>query len=583
MMFSYPLYATYFDYETAEWGRLLAWLSFAFSLPVVLYAAAPIWKRFLNSLKSALYGMESLVIMGTGSAFILSGYHVLRGSAEVYFDTLTVIIALVLLGKIIEAKAKMSAKESFYHLFRSLPQRARLGGVFVPLKEIKAGDLIEVLAGESIPLDGEVVKGEVLVDESTRTGESLPILKQPGERVEAGGVVLSGRLLIAAHEGGSLLNRMAEACLLNLETKTQYVRALDPFVRAFVPLVLLLAAGVFFYSGSFETSLAVLVISCPCAIGVAAPLVEARLIHTFAEKGAIVRNRGALFKIPEATSWVFDKTGTLTEGKLEVKGLEALSPLQKSKLKGLSSLSCHPVALSLAFVIEGPGEPFNEVFESQGKGIKGEGVWLGSRAFLEAEGIAVPKSDESRAEVWFYHAGSLFRLELIDKLRQEACSALSTLPDTHILSGDKSEVVEKVALSLGVKSWKGGLSPLEKKKAIQQLSQEGKIVVFVGDGLNDAPALSEAAVGIATASSLGLAQAACDILLTTSSLSLIPEIRVAALKGRRLIRQNLFWAFFYNIIGLGLAAAGLLTPLFAAFAMTASSLMVIGNSFRRNG
>lgn len=580
MMFSYPLYATYFNYEIEGFGPLLGWLSFGFSLPVMFYCASGIWSRFYHSLRTGLYGMESLVIIGILSSFMLSVVNLLKGNTEVYFDTLTVIVTFILLGKIIESKAKLSAKESFYQLSRSLPQRARREGIFVSLKEISAGDLIEVVAGERVPLDGEITQGEALFNEASRTGESIPILKQTGDKVESGGIVVTGRLFVKVAGGDSALKKMVEACLINLDHKSKYVRALDPIVRAFVPFVLLLAALVYFFTGSFENTLATLLISCPCAIGIAAPLVEARWIHIYAHLGAIVRNRGALFSLSQATQWVFDKTGTLTYGNLKIEGLEKLNQFQQSALKGLASLSRHPVSLSCALALdEVEARLFSQVYETEGGGIKGDNYLLGSANYLRSHFVEVPLEDDQQSEVWFWDGSEAHSLKLHDTVRTDAKESLQDFPATFLLSGDKESIVARLCQQLNIKNWRSQVTPLGKKEVIKELKEKSK-VVFVGDGLNDAPALTEADVGIAVVSSSGLAEAASDILLTTSSLSILSQLYEVALLGKKLIYQNLFWAFIYNLVGLVLATLGLLTPLFAAFAMTASSLIVILNSMR---
>lgn len=584
MMFSYPLYATYFSYEPEGWGDLLGWFSLAFSLPVITYSAWPIFRRFYSSLLTGLYGMESLVVIGTLSALVLSLYNLMQGSNEVYFDTLTVLIALVLFGKIIESKTKLSAKEAFYTLSRSLPQRARKNGVFVSIKDINPGDVIECLTGERVPLDGLIEKGEALINESARTGESLPLLKKQGDNIEAGCSLESGTLSIRIVEGTSFLERIVETCMLNIEHKSQYIRVLDPLVRLFVPAVLLYALIIYVATGSLPHVLAVLLISCPCAIGIAAPLVESRLIQKLAEEGAIIRNRGALFKLPSINLWAFDKTGTLTEGNLQVFGLELLSDVERSLLKSLAVKSCHPVSRALSLAIVEQEHPLDDIFEIQGEGVRGRHqenpLYLGSAKFMAKQNIALPIIEDNTTEVWFYCEQKVIRITLHDKTKEEAHQVLTKLQPTLILSGDKKGRVEVVAIEVGAENFRGELSPTEKQLAIRAYKKQNQHVCFVGDGLNDAPALTEADIGIATASSLGLAQAACDILLTTPSLNVLLTLKDLSKKATRLIHQNLFWAFIYNVVGLVLAGVGLLTPIFAAFAMTASSLIVIVNSMR---
>ncbi|MCB1113205.1 MAG: cation-translocating P-type ATPase [Chlamydiia bacterium] len=581
MMFSYPIYASYFDFEPEGVSVWLAWLSFLFSIPVLAYSMTPIFRRFWTGMKTALWGMETLVVLGVSASFLLSTSNLLKGSTEVYFDTLTVIVAFVLWGKLIESKAKMTSKEAFYELARSLPQRVRKNGVFISVKAVEKGDLIECVAGERIPLDGQIALGEAWVNESAITGESVPVNKQTGDLVEAGGILETGRLEIKVDGKESVLNRMIEACKVNLEHKAQYIRVLDPIVRAFVPVVLVLALAVYFFSGSVSRTLAVLLISCPCAIGIAAPLVEFYMIRRIAKAGAILRNRAALFKLPEIDVWAFDKTGTLTEGNLIVRGLDRLSQEELKVLKGIALLSLHPLSRAISEVIQGEGAIFTSVFETQGEGIKASlnqsPVYLGSEAFLEANGVKGLKTFDTSQECWFFNGGKSHRLTFQDKVKPEAKDVLSQFKTTWLLSGDKKEIAEGLAKTLGISKVYAPLKPLEKQAVIKSSNLK---LAFVGDGLNDAPAIAQADVGIAVHSSLGLAQAASDIILTTPSLDVLIQLRDIAKKGRRRIRQNLFWAFFYNVIGMGLAAFGFLGPIFATFAMLTSSLMVMANARR---
>lgn len=583
MMLSYPIYASYFDFEPEGLASILAWLSFGFSLPVMTYCLYPLLRRFWMSLKTAMWGMETLVVIGVFSSFTLSTYNLIRGSTEVYFDTLTVIVAFVLWGKLIESKAKLTSKEAFYHLARSLPQRVRRDKRFVSLKEVKVGDVIECLAGERIPLDGAVVKGEALVNEAALTGESVPVIKKEGDLIEAGGIIETGRLEIAVSGSESVLNRIVEACKVNLEHKSQYIRTLDPIVRVFVPVILFLACGVYLFTGSFVNVLSVLLISCPCAIGIAAPLVEFKMIRELALSGAILRNRGALFKLPEASVWAFDKTGTITEGDFEVEGLSLLPEGDLQALKSLASLSLHPVAYAIASKITGEALPLTSVLEFQGEGIQaklnGERLYLGSGDFMRRHNVAI----DGDAKSWFSIQNRLYSFKLYDRMKEGAFKSLSSFPRKALLSGDSYPAALEAAQKAGIHEVYAPLKPLAKQNILKEFQDKGEIIVFVGDGLNDAPALSQADIGIAVKSSLGLAQAASDIILTTSSLDVLQTLAEIAHNGKKRIHQNLFWAFFYNLIGLGLALFGWLTPIFAAIAMTLSSLMVILNSLRNLG
>lgn len=608
MMFAYPLYATYFDYDSEGHGYFFALLGLVTSLPVLFYSAAPIFRRFILSLKTGLFGMETLVVMGVVSSFGLSTYEIWEGKTDVYFDSMTVIITFILLGKIIEANAKFSAKESMLRLNRSLPRRGRKrfedgSERFVLVKEMEPGDLIHVLSGEKIVLDGVVVEGEGTCDESIMTGEALPVPKEVGKKVLGGSILLQGNIVvqITANADQSALQKIIEIVEKDIGTKSCYVRRADVVVKWFVPLVVGIAVvtGCFCLMYGMEMrdalirSVSVLLISCPCAIGIAAPLAESYLMKALVNLGAIVRNRGCLTLLGDETVYAFDKTGTVTEGSFTiVSGLENLSTEYIQMIKGMTANSNHLIAQSIHRAISENPISMDEIQEQTGNGLrgvyKGYQYFLGSAAFLQRNGITlaeeeVNESQEIATMVYFSNKTTLLAvIKLGDRLRegmQELIRGLS-LKKTVLLSGDSEMAVNVVARACGFSSAKFRCSPLQKRDLIDSLRQEGEIVCFVGDGINDAPALTGANVGISVASASDISIQVSDILLTTQQLNVLPKIGAIAKKGRKIIWQNLFWAFFYNVIGIGLAAFGFLSPIFAAAAMMLSSIMVLFNAKR---
>ena len=612
MMFAYPLYSTYFSYDGEQAGPLFAWLSLLASFPVVTYSFWPILRRFLNGFSLGLFGMETLVVLGVASSFGLSLYEMSQGSNRVYFDSMTVIIAFMLLGKIIESEAKYSTKEALYRLNRALPKRARKKfpegrQEFVPLKEVLLNDLIIALSGEKIVLDGIVVEGEGSTDESLVTGEAFPVSKQKGSSVIAGSVITQGWLAyqVTSQEDTSTLKQILSLAEQGIGHKSQYTRAADPIVRWFVPGVILLAFGaavLSILSGPTDTlhpiqeavirAVSVLLISCPCAIGIAAPLVESHLLNAFTKQGVIVRNRGCLKDLGAETCFVFDKTGTVTKGKLSViQGLDKLSPGLKRILKGLVSFSNHPLSTAIFQALEQERVPHEKVEEFTGKGMKGifqgQEYYLGSENFLREQGFdnfyQIKPEGSIVTVVYFGVPGeSLFPIVCSDTIKPEIKSLLEHLQpaETLLLSGDAPNTVARVARACGFQSYFAHRSPQQKQELIIDLRRQGKIVCMVGDGINDAPALSAAHIGISVLSATDMSIQVSDIFLTTDKLSILPEIRLLAGKARRIIHQNLFWAFFYNVIGLGLAFFGWLSPIFSAFAMVMSSFIVIFNARR---
>lgn len=614
MMFAYPLYATYFSYDGEEYGLLFAWLSFFISLPVVFYSAWPIWKRFFNSLKTGVFGMETLVFIGVGAAFTLSLFEMLQGKTQVYYDSMSVIIVFVLLGKIVEAKAKFSAKESLLRLSRSTPRRGRKlfsdGSLqFVLVKEIVKEDLLVVYAGEKITVDGVVIEGEGACDESLMTGEAVPMMKQKGESVLGGTILVQGVLTykVTSSPEESALQKIIEMVERDIGHKSAYVRAADRIVKWFVPVVIMTAFTAAFLYWMFPVSrdltpaltawqraMAVLLISCPCAIGIAAPTAESHILNGLASIGAIVRNRGCLPYLGKESVMVFDKTGTVTEGRYIVRdGLKVLDRSSLIALYSIASSSMHPVACAVAKSLNGEKkEKVDRLEEMIGYGLKGivDGCcyFLGSAKFLELAGIHIPSREDSRSEEIFsqvYFAREkqfLSCLSLGDQIRPEIKSVLGELKNvrTILLSGDGEEAVSVVAKKCGFDDWRSGCTPLQKREFIESLRQKGDLTCMLGDGINDAPALTAAHIGVSVVSATDMSIQVSDVLLTTENLHVLTKIRRFARKGHKIIQQNLFWAFFFNVVGIFLAALGVLSPIFAAFAMSISSLAVLFNARR---
>lgn len=607
MMFAYPLYATYFDHDPEGYGSLFAWLSLFVSLPVLFYSGWPILRRFFNSLQVGLFGMEALVVMGVSAAFGLSLYELITGGTKVYFDSMTVVIVFVLLGKIIEAKAKFSAKNSLLRLSRALPRRGRKRISdetyhFVPLKEISPGDIVQAFTGEKIVLDGIVIEGEGACDESLMTGEALPVTKRKGSLLLAGTILQQGRVAyqVTSHVEQTALHTIIEMVQQDIGHKSSYVRAADSIVRWFVPSVVFFALAVALFCWIFgledqgktaaQTAIiravSILLISCPCAIGIAAPLAESQLLNSLAALGAIIRNRGCLQYLGKETIFVFDKTGTITEGFFHIlSGLEILPKTTQSLLKGLASQSVHPIACAVSQSIQAEPIPFSYVEEIVGKGLKGicngETYLFGSAQFLQSYGISI--SPQTASTVYFAKENHcLTALALGDRIRSQAKETIAALlpSKTLLLSGDSEFAVKAVAETCGFDHYRFGCSPLEKREEINVLREKGEIVCMMGDGINDAPALTGAHIGISVVNATDISIQVSDILLTTDRLQVIPQICALARKGHRIIKQNLFWAFFYNVIGVGLAAFGVLSPIFAASAMVVSSLIVLFNAKR---
>ncbi len=582
MMFSYPLYA---GDRTVEGALLFAQLSGVAALPVVTYCLWPILKRFFASLQVGLFGMETLVVLGVGSAFGLSIHHLSMGSIDVYFDSMAAIVTLVLLGKMIEARAKFSARDTLTSLTRALPRRGRRGDEWVAVKDLAVGDLIRVCAGEKVVLDGVVVEGSGICDESLMTGEPLPHTKAPGDALLAGSLLVEGGLVfrVVREEKESTLSQIVGQVERGLDHKPAYIRAVDPLIRWIVPVLVLLAASVGYVTGDPIRAITLLLISCPCAIGIAAPLAESLTMSAMAKTGAIIRNRGVLRLLGRETISVFDKTGTVTYGRFE---LLSEIPSHHAILKALCNATNHPISQTIARSIQEEPEELDHIRIVLGKGMegtkKGHRYYFGSADFLRTSGIAGEYNEPPGDTTVFFGKDHqlLFALTLADEVRPEAREAMEGLPHPVLLSGDSSTSVQKVAKEIGFSEWFWRHTPLEKQERVQRWREDGEVVLMVGDGVNDAPALSEAQIAISVLAATDLSIQVSDILLTTDDLRVLSRIRALAVKGQRIVTQNLFWAFSYNIIGVGLALCGQLRPLYAAVAMVLSSLAVIANALR---
>ncbi len=598
MMLSYPVYASFFSLDDEGMSRIFVWLSFVSSIPVLVFSGWPIFRRFITALSIGVVGMEALIVLGVFSSFSLSLYEMINNSKHIYFDSMCVIITFVLLGKLIESKAKFSAKDSLFRLVKSLPKRARKvfpGGKkeFVPLKDIKAGDHLAVHTGEKIVLDGEIVSGECSCDESLMTGESMPVHKYKTDFVLSGTVVINGTAVyrVVNPQKETALEKIISIVEQDIGHKSVYTRAVDPIVSRFIPVVIAIALGTVFgclfhgcdYRTAFMRGISVLLISCPCAIGIAAPMAESQILNVLSCAGAIVRNRGCLPDIGRETVFVFDKTGTITQGCFSVcSGLEGLCVHEIKVLKALTSHTNHPVSKAISQQLATDPLSLQNIREVSGAGMIGFDHDVEYR-LGNCEWTGCQPIDTDLTQVFFTRGGKLITvLTLGDQLRDEAKEVVSSLHSvkTLLLSGDRQNVVVKVAKACGFDEWKSRCSPFEKREIIEKLRKNGEIVAMIGDGINDAPALTASNIGISVVSASDLSVQVSDILFTTDRLDILSKLRTVAIKGQKIIKQNLFWAFFYNIIGIFLAASGYLSPIFSAGAMVSSSIIVLMNTRR---
>ncbi|MFA5186221.1 MAG: heavy metal translocating P-type ATPase [Patescibacteria group bacterium] len=563
--------------------------------------------------------MDTLVTVGTGSALLWSTYALIIGrSDEVYFETAGIIIVFLLLGKFLEARQRMragTAIQKLLGLHAKLAHRLKADGETedVDPKSLKVGDICLVKSGESVPMDGEIIEGSSSLDESMLTGESIPVEKSIGDKVF--GATLNGtgsfKLRVTVEPGKSALDAIVATVEHALSTKSPVEKIVDKVSSVFVPTVIAIAIVVligWIFSGApfgeaVRHAVAVLIVACPCAMGLATPAAIMVGAGAGAKKGILVKDGTALEAARGIDVVVFDKTGTLTEGKPSVTDVVTASGKNESDLimiaASLEAASEHPLAQAVLAAAEtkrirkSPVVDFKAV---PGQGIQGsidgKSAALGKPEFIESLGI--PSGDRIAIGALRSQAKTVMAVawggELLgfiaaqDKPKQDAAEAIKNLRDmgidTALLTGDSRATAEAIAKTLGIATVFSEVSPTGKADKVKELQAKGKKVAFVGDGLNDAPALAQSDLGIAVGTGTDVAIATGQLVIMSGSPTKAAEaIRLSRLTFRA-IKQNLFWAFVYNVIGIPLAALGFLNPILAGLAMAFSSVSVLSNSLR---
>jgi len=569
----------------------LPWVQLALTLPVVLYAGAGFYAAAWTALRHRSANMNSLIALGTGAAFLYSVFETVRGGREVYFEAAAVIIALILTGRLLEARARAKAGAAIRRLMDLEPPRARVvrdgAEVEVPAAEVLRGDTVSVRPGERIPVDGAIVAGESAVDESMLTGESMPVEKGPGATVFAGTFNRSGSFRFTATQVGSgtVLRRMVEMVRQAQGARAPVARLAD-VVSGYFTLGVLVAALITFaawlflapFATAMVNAVAVLIIACPCALGLATPTAIMVGTGRGAERGILIKGGEALEMAYRIDTVVLDKTGTLTHGKPVVTAVLPAAGFSEAELLRLAAAaerySEHPLGKA---VVEAAAERGIALAEpSEFAATAGHGV----RARIDGREVSVGRPGVS-VTVDGAPAGSF---EIADTIKPEAASAVARLRamslDVWMLTGDSREVAERVAREAGIGRVLAEVLPDRKAAEIRKLQAAGKRVAMAGDGINDAPALAQADLGIAMGSGTDVAIEAGDITLMRGNLSSLPDALALSRRTMRVIRQNLFWAFAYNTLGIPVAALGLLSPMVASAAMALSSVTVVTNSLR---
>ncbi len=593
------------------------WVEILLATPVQFWIGRRFYVGAWRALKARSGNMDQLVALGSTAAYAFSLWMALTMGAaatgHLYFEASAVIITLVLTGKFLESRAKRSAAAALRELMSLRPERATLlragAEVEVPVAEVRIGDVVVARPGERLAVDGEIIRGESELDESLLTGESLPVTRRKGDRVAAGSLNGAGLIRIRADRIGrdTTLARIARMVEQAQTGKAPIQRLVDRISGVFVPVVIAIAVVTFAVwlavGGGVEAAttaaVSVLVIACPCALGLATPTALVAGTGAAARLGVLIRDIDALERAHGVDMVVFDKTGTLTEGaprlvELVAEGIgrDELLALAASVQKG----SEHPLGKAMVAAAEGldltePEEFSATVGEGVSARVNGKTVRVGRAAFAAkvhpAELVETARSLESegRTVVWISVDGAVRGIAaLADAPRPEAAEAVAALNRmgvaTMMLTGDNRATAERIARELGLTRVEAEVRPDGKAEAIRALIAEGRRVAMVGDGVNDAPALAAADLGVAMSSGADVAREAAGVTLMRPSPALVPvALQVASVTARR-IRENLFWAFAYNLVCIPVAALGFLNPALAGAAMAASSVSVVLNSLR---
>lgn len=613
------------------------WIMLAFTIPVMAFFGRDFFVHAYMQLKHGRANMDTLVAVSTGVAFLFSLFNTIwpeywtsRGlEAHVYYEAAAVIIALILLGRLLEAKAKFSTSTAIKKLMGLQPKTvtkilADGSEEEVPIREVAVGDVLVVKPGEKIPVDGEVTEGSSFVDESMITGESIPVEKVKGQPVYAGTINEKGSFRFRADKvgGETVLANIIRMVQEAQGSKAPVQKLVDRIAGIFVPVVMgiavitfivwMLIGGDLAFTHALLTSITVLVIACPCALGLATPTAIMVGIGKGAEHNILIKDAESLELMYRVNAIVLDKTGTITEGKPVVTDIHWTPGSEDERypsiLLEIERRSEHPLAD--AVVQKFKEKVVNEIsvsdFENQtGKGVTakvGDKVYLvGNRALLEVshvildddnEKLAVRWEGDGKTVVFFAGEGRVLALVAIaDKIKESSRQAVTTLHEkgieVYMLTGDNALTARAVADQVGIRHFKAEVMPGEKANFVEALQHEGKVVAMVGDGINDSQALAQADVSIAMGKGSDIAMDVAKVTLITSDLNVIPRAIALSHQTVRAIRQNLFWAFIYNIIGIPLAAGVLygingflLNPMIAAAAMAFSSVSVVTNSLR---
>lgn len=621
MMFALPTYLYGGDIEP-DFLQILHWGGFLMVLPVVFYCAVPFYQGALRDLKNRRVGMDTPITVAIIMTFIAGVYSLATNAGQgMYFESIAMLLFFLLGGRFMEHIARRKAGDAAERLVKLIPAFCHHMPDYPDTQEtceaavvkLKAGDIVLVKPGETIPVDGTVLEGSSAVNESMLTGESLPVAKMPSEKVTAGTLNTQSPLIIRTDRtgGGTRLSHIVRLLDRALAQKPRTAELAEQYASSFIFGELLLAVPVFIgwtlYADAHTAlwiTVALLVITCPCALSLATPTALAASTGTLAREGILIGGKQAIETLAQTTDIIFDKTGTLTQGKPAVRRISLLRGTDEAFVlavaQALEQQSEHPLARAILNCRISDGsvpdiaikQRLNRIGEGVGAQLTVNGetqVWALGRAAYVAKIAGEPPQDEQSSESGSaVYLGNQLGFQAVfylqDPLKEGAEEVVRKLKrqnlTLHLLSGDRETAVAETARALGIGHYRSQAMPEDKLEYVKALQKEGKRVLMIGDGINDAPVLAQADTSAAVAGGTDIARDGADIVLLNEDLNTIPHMLAQAGRTRQIIRQNLSWASAYNIIAVPLAVLGYVQPWIAALGMSFSSLVVLGNAMR---
>ncbi len=598
MLLSVGLWATTAETMGMATRDFMHWISALIAIPTVIYSGRPFFYSAYSALKSGRTNMDVPISVGLVLASTMSLFETLNHGEHAYFDSAVMLIFFLLIGRYFDFRARKKAQSSASALLSSLSGFATViengKPKHVLIRDIAAGQILRIASGDKFPADGKIIEGMSDVDLSLITGETIPASLSPGSLVYAGTINISAPLLVEVTKKAedSLLADIARLMDRATQSQALYVRLADKVAKLYTPVVHLLALITFLvwwgiidapWQSSLMTAITVLIITCPCALGLAVPVVQVLANNKLMKMGILVKSGDALERLAAIDRVIMDKTGTLTIGNPCLVSNPPANFL--SIAASLAAYSNHPLSLALTQAYQGPISTVANIKEYPGEGlegdIEGQRVRLGSRKWCGDKEAA----QSEYLELWLnINSETVIAFLFADQLRPDSHATITHFQNAGLppalLSGDRKIIVEKVAATCGIKTYKAEQTPAMKLAYLEELKRSGNRVLMVGDGLNDAPCLAAANISMAPGTAIDISQNTADIIFMGDNFNPVYQTYETALFTQKIVRQNFYLAVAYNVVAIPVAALGFLTPFLAALAMSGSSLVVILNSFR---